>query len=116
MNLFSRLIHVFLFIIFLIHISIYSTYQINGSKQQFRNKRDNANKNENEIKDGQFPYLVFLYSLTNYETFNVSSKCMPIMCSGTLIHQRFVLTHRLCIEDTFGTKIRVSNNLDFLII
>lgn len=52
--------------------------------------------NGTETANDAFPYIVFLKSLLR-DNENAKDKCQERLCTGTLIHERFVLTTKYCV-------------------
>lgn len=57
-----------------------------------------------EVKEGQFPYVVFLKTIRS----NYDKTCKERLCTGTLVHERFVLTTSYCVMKQNGNKVKVS--------
>lgn len=72
------------------------------------NQRHKRLYNGKEIKDDDFPYIVFLKSML--KTPNTSDNdCTEKMCTGTLVHERFVLTLKSCVDHVKNaSEIKVS--------
>jgi len=58
----------------------------------------------NEVKEGEYPYVVFLKAMFRP---NILSEinCQERICTGTLVHKRFVLTTAYCVFGASRTKV-----------
>jgi len=68
-----------------------------------------------EVSDNQYPYIVFLKSFL----YNSDADCVQKMCTGTLIHPRFVITLNNCVNNSrfnadSKSETRVSENVNFV--
>lgn len=97
MNLFYHSVYV-LFAIHLIFIGVHRVVNSKDvlSQNHFRPKRVYAGS---DVKDDQFPYVVFIKSFPSNKN-NKSSdpvECKEQLCTGTLVHTRFALTLLSCV-------------------
>lgn len=110
MNSFYHSVYGF-FAIHLIFISVHRVVYSNDFQSQnlFRSKRVYKGS---DVKDGQFPFVVFIKSLLGNKTENSTDQvdCREQICTGTLIHARFALTLLSCVVNPQKkTKIHPHN-------
>lgn len=103
MNLFYHL--EFSITIFTVIVSLYQV--VNAFDIQTQNhSRYKRVYNGEKLSDGKFPYVVFLKYLDHPK--RMSDPCIEKVCTGTLVHRRYVLTLNSCLDENLVTTLRVS--------
>lgn len=110
MNLFYHSVYG-LFAIHLIFISVHRVVNSNDAQSQnlLRSKRVYKGS---DVKDGQYPFVVFIRSSLSDITENSTDQvdCREQVCTGTLVHARFALTLLSCVvSPEKKTKIHPRN-------
>lgn len=115
MNLSYRPVRVISYAIYIYIIIVYiSVCHIVRSSQHIRHKRVFGGT---VAEEGKFPYIVFLKAVVHPEPITAPLRCSEKICTGTLIHTRFVLTITSCVQlnkyDVNATDIKVSKTNNF---